>query len=144
LNRLDPEVRKLCQAINALPGIKTTSSCCGHGQEPIRIVCTFDPEDMRGLALLTRASDLRYFRFGRYWSLTLAVSDLYDPNRGPASAITLLLSSKTKGPRGYKQADALADNIQYHLNHTAYLEGFGLASLKGMKIPFDPLWVPTT
>lgn len=34
---LDPECRELCEALNLLPGITTTSSCCGHGREPYRI-----------------------------------------------------------------------------------------------------------
>ena len=27
---MDPEVVSLCDAMNALPGIMTTDSCCGH------------------------------------------------------------------------------------------------------------------
>lgn len=34
---LDPECRELCEALNLLPGITTTSSCCGHGREPYRV-----------------------------------------------------------------------------------------------------------
>jgi hypothetical protein len=34
---LDPECRDLCEALNLIPGIMTTESCCGHGREPYRI-----------------------------------------------------------------------------------------------------------
>lgn len=34
---LDPEVLALCEALNDLPGIRTTESCCGHGRHPYRI-----------------------------------------------------------------------------------------------------------
>lgn len=30
----DPECILLCRALNALPGITTTESCCGHGRKP--------------------------------------------------------------------------------------------------------------
>lgn len=29
--RMDPECVKLCDTLNALPGIRTFESCCGHG-----------------------------------------------------------------------------------------------------------------
>lgn len=34
---MDIECIPLCDALNALPGITTTESCCGHGKEPFRI-----------------------------------------------------------------------------------------------------------
>lgn len=34
---IDPEVVPLCTAMIALPGIVTTSSCCGHGKDSFRI-----------------------------------------------------------------------------------------------------------
>lgn len=34
---LDPEVEALCRAMNSAPGIMTTNSCCGHGEQPYRI-----------------------------------------------------------------------------------------------------------
>jgi hypothetical protein len=35
--RMDPECMALCDALNALPGISTFESCCGHGEHPFRI-----------------------------------------------------------------------------------------------------------
>lgn len=34
---IDPEVRALCIAMNKIPGITTTDSCCGHGHQPLRV-----------------------------------------------------------------------------------------------------------
>jgi hypothetical protein len=34
---LDPECRELCEALNLIPGIATTESCCGHGRTPYHI-----------------------------------------------------------------------------------------------------------
>lgn len=35
--KMDPECVDLCDALNLLPGIKTSESCCGHGEYPFRI-----------------------------------------------------------------------------------------------------------
>ena len=34
---MDPECIWLCDVLNALPGIRTFESCCGHGAHPFRI-----------------------------------------------------------------------------------------------------------
>ena len=34
---IDQECRALCEAMNALPGIQTFESCCGHGERPFCI-----------------------------------------------------------------------------------------------------------
>jgi hypothetical protein len=37
---MDQECVFLCIALNKLPGIKTVSSCCGHGKKPFRVFFT--------------------------------------------------------------------------------------------------------
>lgn len=44
---MDSECLKLCEALNLLPGILTTNSCCGHGERPYRIF--FHAEDLDAL-----------------------------------------------------------------------------------------------
>jgi hypothetical protein len=34
---MDPECVELCRALNALPGIMTFESCCGHGERPFHV-----------------------------------------------------------------------------------------------------------
>jgi hypothetical protein len=34
---MDKEVLPLCDALNSIKGIETTSSCCGHGKETFRV-----------------------------------------------------------------------------------------------------------
>jgi hypothetical protein len=34
---MDAECILICDALNALPGIQTVESCCGHGERPHRI-----------------------------------------------------------------------------------------------------------
>ena len=51
---MDPECITICNALNALPGIATHESCCGHGSEPHRIF--FTSETVDGLAPVLRCS----------------------------------------------------------------------------------------
>ncbi len=37
VGNMDPECVRLCDAMNAFPGIRTVESCCGHGKKPYRI-----------------------------------------------------------------------------------------------------------
>ena len=50
LGEMDPECVRLCDAMNALPVIRTTESCCGHGKSPYRIF--FKVEDLTVLPRL--------------------------------------------------------------------------------------------
>ena len=36
-DRMDPECIPICDALNALPGIRTFESCCGHGKRPFMV-----------------------------------------------------------------------------------------------------------
>ena len=36
-DKMDPECIALCEAMNKLPGIRTTESCCGHGERSYHI-----------------------------------------------------------------------------------------------------------
>jgi len=42
---LDPECRLLCEAMNAVPGIRTVESCSGHGDTPFRVYFLADSLD---------------------------------------------------------------------------------------------------
>ena len=42
LDDMDAECVELCKALNAVPGVRTDSSCCGHGREPYRVWFTVD------------------------------------------------------------------------------------------------------
>jgi hypothetical protein len=124
--KFDPEVVPLCQAMNALPGIKTTESCCGHGKEPFRIWFKVDEGDHRGLFVLTRSVDRRYFEYGFEWDIVLSVSDA---PKHPLP-INFVLESKEQGSTAYLQAQALVDNINLHRRHKNFLKGYGLEELE--------------
>lgn len=145
-NKLDNQVRRLCQVLNVLPGLKTYESCCGHSASPFMVFCKFDSKDPRGLALLTRAMDRRYWRYGDRWSLSLHINDIFNPTLGPADAISVEITSQDLGRPAYKQARDLARNIIEHLQHSAYLHAFGLEGLEGLDrlvAKPDPKWEPS-
>ena len=50
-DKMDEEVRGLCDAMNALHGIETTGSCCGHSSSPLRI--WFNSISPKGLFFLS-------------------------------------------------------------------------------------------
>lgn len=50
---LDPEVLELCTALNALTGITTYGSCCGHGDLPVHVSFVYrEPQDLADLLYL--------------------------------------------------------------------------------------------
>lgn len=82
---LDPEelddldegaMRPLLYAMNALPGIVTTESCCGHGNEPFRVWFLASDWDARGMMVLAREMCDRYSMHAHYWRVTLYHGDL--------------------------------------------------------------------
>ncbi len=90
----DPEVVELCNAMNALPGITTLESCCGHGKIPFRI---FFHDLSRGGGRFIRAS-----AFGFGWTISFDVF---------LSPPVLLLESKKKGEMAYSEAASIAKTI---------------------------------
>ena len=90
---MDKEVINLCNAINSLPGIETTGSCCGHEKSVFRIY--FQVTSLpQGLFFLARCCDLRYFK--HEWKIEVEVSDAMRDNILPT---TFWLHSINKGYR---------------------------------------------
>ena len=55
---MDQECIAICDALNALPNVKTICSCCGHCKEPYRL--WFDSDNPYSLAVIARVFDRRY------------------------------------------------------------------------------------
>ena len=117
---LDSECVKLCVALNKLPGIKTTGSCCGHYREPYRIWVMVTDYYAMGLTALSRFLSRNYYTYGQeyfvldgldmrrdtYWKLVLCHRDVHP------QVIFLL-----EGPRGaFEEADRLAELIERHVS----------------------------
>jgi hypothetical protein len=121
--KMDGEVLPLCNALNALPFIKTVNSCCGHGSGPLRIFFTVG-ERKEGLFFLTRCVDCRYWKYGYLWKLELSAGDAWDGKNLP---ITYVLSSGViVGDLAYEQAQSLIKNMNLHINHKSFMQGYDL------------------
>lgn len=126
---MDAEVIDLCNAINSLPNLRTNESCWGHGDMPFQIWFELTPAKAtqgyqnQGLFFITRCVDRRYW--GRDWSISLEVGDvIHKDNVLPT--LFLLSSNKSKGKKALKEARELFDNMEYHLNHENFTDGFHL------------------
>jgi len=120
---MDPECVRLCATLNALPGIRTTESCCGHGDSRYRIWLMIDPDSV-GALVLQRALSGRYYRYGvgesRYeptWRCFLGDSDV---------DLSWVLEGGVMPRRSssYPPADCLAQNIAALLASTPDMTWF--------------------
>jgi len=123
--KIDEEVRDLCDAMNALPGIKTTDSCCGHSTSSFSIF--FEVTDEEGLFFLTRCVDRRYWKHGYLWHIDLSVGDMYEPEKSQPRPVSYHLhSGPIVGEYAYQQAEDLIANMNHHLNHKRFMNKFNL------------------
>jgi hypothetical protein len=105
---LDPEVLDLCMALNKIPGVETTGSCCGHGKYPYWIWFKVTDYSLRGLALLGRSVNWNYgFIGGSRWRVVLDPNDI-DPEA--------FLLEGPKGEQAYEDAKILAQRIEERLD----------------------------
>ena len=102
---LDPEVRNLCIALNALPGIETDESCCGHGTTQARVWFSVSDWEAKGMLALARCTCPRYTRSGCEWEVLLDHGDT------ARSCVSFALESVSRGPSAYEDADRLAGEI---------------------------------
>jgi hypothetical protein len=63
---MDVECVRLCDALNALPGIMTVSSCCGHGKRPFRVF--FCAATIAALLPIVRCVNSSGWRIETSWS----------------------------------------------------------------------------
>lgn len=70
---LDQEVRNLCIALNALPGIETFESCCGHGRKDHGYwICFYVTDyEARGLLTLSRLLSHNYHGHHQFFRIVL-------------------------------------------------------------------------
>jgi len=121
---MDKECIPICDMINSLPGLKTFESCCGHGKESFCIYFhVYSEITDKGLFILTRCVDNRYWKYGGDWKIELYIGDsLFENKYLPIGYI--LHSGNVIGEKAYRQANDLIENIKYHLNHEGFIELF--------------------
>lgn len=130
---MDKEVIPLCNVMNSLPGIKTFESCCGHEKESFKIWFKVKATT-EGLFFLTRCVDGRYWEYGYLWKIELSVGDMYIDNYLPIDY--LLHSGDVVGKEAYKQTQSLIDNMNLHVNHSSFIEGYEL-ELNHFKLKYE-------
>ena len=82
---IDTECINLCDAMNNMPGIKTTESCCGHCKE--RFMIFFECTDFKSLSILARAFDRRYSGTDILWEITAETCDSQPNNQFMVSSL---------------------------------------------------------
>lgn len=103
----DPGVVALCDAINAVPGLRTTSSCEGHGEHPLRV--WLEADSVRALFPLARACSRNYY--GCRLRCLAQITDL------PATPVIFLVESLDVGPAALAEADRCAAAVLEVLTH---------------------------
>jgi hypothetical protein len=120
---IDSDIVELVEVMNCLPGIYTTSCCCGHGIDPVEIYFSIRPakgQHQMGLFFLTRCCDVRYFKHD--WKIYLSVGDLYRDYL----PVNYVLSSCRVGDVAYSEAIDLVKNMKNHLNHENFIKGYNI------------------
>ena len=120
LSDIDPEVVGICDALNCMPGVKTISSCCGHGRQGMSI--SLELTDPMGIFFLARCKSHRYWKYGSYWCLNIYAADRKtEENPYPAY---FNLESGHVGEEAYQEASDFIRNVIVHLNHKTFLDGY--------------------
>ena len=97
---LDPECLNLCKALNAIPGIKTFESCCGHNKYPYWV--WFYVFNLEGLKVIAHSG----FNFDRDLKIGIDPSNYETPAKMDRIRFRLDL------PQGrYDLAESLAASI---------------------------------
>lgn len=116
-DQMDPQVIDLCNAINEIPGLETTSSCCGHDRHGVWI--WLEAETTRDLYILSRCIDKRYYGSLCHWTLEVDSSDMLEGN-----PVSFWLNSHTKGSTAYGEAMRLAEAIRSCFKHKVLMKMF--------------------
>lgn len=103
----DPGVVALCDAINAVPGLRTTESCEGHGEQPFRVWLVADAP--QALFPLGRACSHNY-----YGCRLRVIAQITDH---PERAVQFVVESLDVGPAAVAEADRMAVAIRETLAH---------------------------
>lgn len=102
---MDPECVALCDAINRIPGLRTTESCCGHGDSPFRVF--FAVDDPKRFPVLLYYLDPCHVGFR--WPCLVRT----DCGMSPAY---YYIESGVKGQEAYDQANEIAQCIHEQLD----------------------------
>ena len=123
-HRVDEELRRLADTLNALPGIDLSidGGQIAFISTGVGVWFKVDTFTNIGLFFLTRCCDRRYWIYGDKWRLEISVGDLYRNKKLP---ICYYLHSLDK-TNIMEQVNSLIDNMNHHLHHKNFMEGYEL------------------
>jgi hypothetical protein len=102
---MDEKCIPLCDAINRIDGIQTTSSCEGHGKGPFSIYFDIDAQGLKNLGKLLYYIDSCHYKTG--WTVRVY---------GTCSLKShFILESSSKGEKAYEEANEIANDLNAYL-----------------------------
>ena len=108
--KMDIECIALCNAVNKLPGLRTTDSCCGHNKKTFRV--WFVAEDLKDLPTLLYWFDSCHCGFVG-WRVLITTDCAMSP-----------VHFKIEGEIGaYNEANAIAELIEKYIVTQALTNG---------------------
>ena len=103
---MDTECIPLCNALNSLPGVTTTSSCCGHCKNKFMIF--FDCDNDVSLSIIARSFNRRYSGTNMEWIIEVDSDD-----SGNFDYFLHSVEPYTDNTVMDKDVSRLVENIQY-------------------------------
>lgn len=106
MGKMDKECIPLCDALNSLPDVETTESCCGHCKDRFMIFLTCN--NSHSLALIARVFDRRYIGTSQPWHIELQTKD--------SGSYDYFIHSETKYSSEevmMKDVNKIIENIKY-------------------------------
>lgn len=104
--KMDPQCTTLCDAINRIPDVYTTDSCCGHGKRAFNIF--FRIKDQRTISILLYYIDPCHMGFR--WDCKVYTDCSIAPAR-------YYIESKVYGEEAYEQANKIAVEINNFMDN---------------------------
>lgn len=122
MNIVYPDNINIIDVISSLPGIINVSS---NFSFDYRLDVFFNVKDNdKGLFLLTRCTDKRYWEYGNLWNIKLSVGDQYENDILPVTYN--LYCDEINEKIAINQSKDLIKNMNEHLNNYAFMEGYNL------------------
>lgn len=105
---IDPEIEPLVTALNKLKGVRTTTSCCGHGEGPGYVAF-----EVIELSSLSHLSGVLYNIFPDKWEL---VTNHHTYTSLNSPFFHVCIKTLSTGPEAYKDIVDLANYLDAHLS----------------------------
>ena len=103
---MDKECIPICDALNSIPNVQTTESCCGHCRDRFKIFLACD--NPHSLAIIARVFDRRYIGTSQPWYIELQTKD--------SGAYDYFIHSETK----YDSEEVMMKDVNQIIENIGY------------------------